>query len=43
MTFEILCNSWLSSKSIDRKTMRDFQVTSILSRKKGIDLNDMNI
>lgn len=37
MTYEILCNSWLSTKSIDQKTIRDFQVTSMESHKKSID------
>ncbi|CAF2034386.1 unnamed protein product [Rotaria magnacalcarata] len=30
ITYDILCNAWLSSKSTDQKTMRDFEVTSVI-------------
>ncbi|CAF4245312.1 unnamed protein product [Rotaria socialis] len=30
ITYDILCNAWLSSKSTDQKTIRDFEVTSVI-------------
>ncbi|CAF3059762.1 unnamed protein product [Rotaria socialis] len=39
-TSNILCNAWLSIKSIDKKTMRDFQVTSVVSHQKTLISND---
>lgn len=43
ITYEIPCNDWLSSKSNDQKTMRDFQVASMTSNKKHLDLDGMKI
>jgi hypothetical protein len=43
ITYDIPCNAWLSSKSNDQKTMRDFQVSSTISHKKHIDLDGMKI
>jgi hypothetical protein len=34
ITYDIPCNAWLSSKSNDQKTMRDFQVASMVSHKR---------
>jgi len=34
ITYDIPCNAWLSIKSNDKKTMRDFQVVSMVSHKK---------
>ena len=34
-TYQIPCNAWLSSRSKDQKTTRDFQVTSVVSHKTG--------
>ncbi|CAF3803253.1 unnamed protein product [Rotaria magnacalcarata] len=39
-TSNILCNAWLSIKSIDQKTMRDFQVASVVSHQKTMISND---
>ncbi|CAF0743262.1 unnamed protein product [Rotaria sordida] len=39
-TYNILCNAWLSIKSNDQKTMRDFQVTSIVLNKKNINSDE---
>lgn len=33
MTLEIACNAWLSTTSNDQRTMRDLQVTSMVSHK----------
>jgi hypothetical protein len=41
ITYDIPCNAWLSSKSNDQKTMRDFQVSSMVSRKKHSNLDGM--
>jgi hypothetical protein len=38
ITFDILCNVWLSIKSNDQKTIRDFQV---VSHKKKINSDGM--
>lgn len=35
-TYNISCNSWLSIKSADQKTMRDFPVASVTSHTKAI-------
>jgi hypothetical protein len=43
ITYEIPCNAWLSTKSNDQKTMRDFQVASWISHKKHIDSDGMKI
>ncbi|CAF2651593.1 unnamed protein product [Rotaria sp. Silwood2] len=40
LTYNISCNAWLSNKSNDQKTMRDFQVTSMVSHKEHIDTNE---
>ncbi|CAF1093831.1 unnamed protein product [Adineta steineri] len=39
ITYEIPCNTWLSIKSNDQKTMRSFQVVSKILHKKIINLN----
>ncbi len=41
ITYEIPCNAWLSIKSNDQKTMRDFQVTSMVSHKKKFGSDGM--
>ncbi|CAF0974361.1 unnamed protein product [Rotaria sp. Silwood1] len=38
--YNIPCNAWLSIKSNDQKTMRDFQVASILSNKKKMNSDE---
>ena len=35
MTFEIPCNAWLATTSNDQRTMRDLQVASMISHRKG--------
>ncbi|CAF4592497.1 unnamed protein product [Rotaria sp. Silwood1] len=40
VTYNISCNAWLSSKSNDQKTMREFEVASMISHKKSIDANE---
>ncbi|CAF1152567.1 unnamed protein product, partial [Didymodactylos carnosus] len=39
MTYYIPCNGWLSSKSVDQKTYRDFQVSNIISHMRKTDEN----
>ena len=36
-TYDIQCNSWLSSRSNDQKTMRDFTVTSTVLQRQHSD------
>jgi hypothetical protein len=42
ITSDIPCNVWLSIKSNDQKTLRDFPVVSIVSHKKKIISDGMN-